>query len=89
MEVCRFVHDGKTLVLKEVEDWRRVVRKLAATLMWLSGTEVPVVQVSQNPEVVEVAEIGVPLPEKSQHAPVEHSKDQGVRPDGSGTPHRW
>ena len=57
MEVCRFVHDGKTPVLKEVEDWRRVVCKLAATLMWLSDTEVPVVQVSQNPEVAEVAEI--------------------------------
>ena len=59
MEVSRFVHDGKTPVLKEAEDWRRVVRKLAATLMWPSGTEVPVVQVSQKLEVVEVAEIGV------------------------------
>ena len=51
--VCRFAHDGKPPVLEEVEDLRHVMRFLAATVMWLSGTDVP--------QVVEVAEIGAPL----------------------------
>ena len=50
MGVRRFAHHGKPQVLKEVEDLRHVVRALAATVMWLSGTDVLL--------VVEVAEIG-------------------------------
>ena len=38
--VCRFAHDDKPPVLKDVEDLRHVVRKLAATVLWLSGTDV-------------------------------------------------
>ena len=39
--VCRFAHDGKPPELKEVEGLRHLVRELAATVMWLSGTVVP------------------------------------------------
>ena len=68
MEVCHFAHDCKPLVLNEVEDLRNVVRKFAAAVMWLSGTEVP--------QVVEVAEIGAPLPVESQLVLVERIKDR-------------
>ena len=49
-----------------VEDLRNVVRELAATVMWLSATDVP--------QVVEVAEIGSPLPVESQLALMERIK---------------
>ena len=74
-EFAVFVHDGITPVLEEVDGLRHVMRKLAVTVVWLSGTEIPVVQVSQDPQVAEVAEIGVPLPDESQPVPVERIKD--------------
>ena len=54
-----------------VDDLRHVVTIFAATVMWLSGTDVPVAQVSRDPQVAEVAEIGVPHPDESQLVPVE------------------
>ena len=36
--VSRFAHDGKPPLLQEVEDLRHVVRRLAATVIRLSGT---------------------------------------------------
>ena len=36
--VCPSAHDGKPPLLQAVEDLRHVVRRLAATVLWLSGT---------------------------------------------------
>ena len=44
-------------------------------MVWLSGTDVPV-QVSQDPQVVEVAEIGVRIPVESQLVLVDCIKDR-------------
>ena len=54
----------QTTDVKEVEDLPHLVRELT---MWLSGTDVP--------QVVEVAEIGAPLPVESQLVFVERIKD--------------
>ena len=51
-----------------MKDLRHVVRELAAIVMWLSDTDVL--------QVVEVAEIGAPLPVKSQLVLVERIKDR-------------
>ena len=74
--VCCFEHDGTLEVLTEVEGLRHVVRKLAGTVMWRSCGDFPVVQVAQDPQAVEVAEIGVPVPDESQPVPVERIKDR-------------
>ena len=80
VEVCHFAHDGKPLVLNEVEDLRNVVREFAAAVMWLSGTQVP--------QVVEVAEIGAPLPVESQLVLVERIKDRSGAAGGLYTARR-
>ena len=64
MGVCRLAHDGKPLVLKEVEDLRHMERELAATVMWLSCTDVP--------QDVELAETRAPLPVESQPVRIKH-----------------
>ena len=68
VEECRFAHRGKPPVFREVEDLRHVVRALAATEMWLSRADVLL--------VVEVAEIGAPLPVESQPVLVDRIKDR-------------
>ena len=79
MEVCRFAHDGKPPMLKEVEDVHCVVRALAATVVWLSVIDVL--------QVMEVAEIGVPLPVESQPVLVEQINDGIAEQMVDCTPH--
>ena len=73
-KIAHFAHEAKPPMLKQVEDVRHVVRKLATTVMWLSGTDVP--------QVLEVAEIGAPLPVKSPACACGAHQRRNHRSDG-------